>query len=656
MGCKPALSRIEALQGMTRPTNRAEVRSLLGMAQYSSQFIPNFSELTAPLRELNKDSVQWKWGKDQEEVFKKLQTCLTQESVLGYYEVGLPTKLMVDAGPSGLGLILFQSKKKGWQPVVCASRSLTEVEKRYSQLEKEALAIRWGCERCYDYLIGSPKFVVVTDHQPLIPIFNNVNSRPPLRIERWIMYLQQFDFKLVYSPGETNGADYLSRHSLPVTSKDIEKSQKQNEVVKRLVASKIPKAMSLEQVKSATAEDETLSKLKKIITEGEVTNLKRDPDLQKFVHVFSDLSVCDDLVLRGECIVIPEKLQDQILDICHEGHQGLVKCKKLLRSKVWFPGIDKAMKKKTDDCIPCRATAVQRNERNPLQMSPLPNGPWINVSADHCGPFPTGELVLVVIDEYSRFPEVEIVNSTTAKETIRAMEKMFAEHGTPESMKTDNGPPFQSLEFKEFCAEKGFNHHRVTPLWPEGNGQVENFMRNIKKIASIAHCTGKDWRRELFIFLGAYRATPHVVTGISPHRMMTSRDPRTKLPQIPVDTPDLHKTVLKRHEDAKMKQKMYAEQQRNIRPHTLKCGDLVLVKQKKMNKLSTPYDPIPYIVEKVKGSMIVAERSSGKRKSITRNSSEFRKLKTDLSRIKAKEPVEIEVPEEIEDEPIQLRT
>ena len=173
------------------------------------------------------------------------------------------------------------------------------------------------------------------------------------------------------------------------------------------------------------------------------------------------------------------------------------------------------MKKKTDDCIPCRATAVQRNEWNPLQMSPLPSGPWINVSADKCGPFPTGELVLLlaVVDKYSRFPEVEIVNSTTAKETIRAMEKMFAEHGTPESMKTDN---HSSLEFKEFSAEKGFKHHRVTPLWSEGNGHVENFMRNIKKIASIAHCTGKDWRRELFIFLGDYRATPHMVNWRKP--------------------------------------------------------------------------------------------------------------------------------------------
>ena len=122
--------------------------------------------------------------------------------------------------------------------------------------------------------------------------------------------------------------------------------------------------MSLEQVKSATAEDETLSKLEKIITEEEVTNLKRDPDLQKFVHVFSDLSVCDDLVLRGECILIPGKLQDQVLDICYEGHQGLVKCKKLLKSNVGFPGIDKAMKKKTDDCIPCLLQLLQYKETN----------------------------------------------------------------------------------------------------------------------------------------------------------------------------------------------------------------------------------------------------------------------------------------------------
>ena len=93
----------------------------------------------------------------------------------------------------------MQKKPEGWKAVECASRSLTEVEKRYSQIDREALAIRWACERCYLYLIGS-SFVIETDHQPLLPLFNNPHSRPPMRIERWLLYLQQFDFQLKYCP------------------------------------------------------------------------------------------------------------------------------------------------------------------------------------------------------------------------------------------------------------------------------------------------------------------------------------------------------------------------------------------------------------------------------------------------------------------------
>ena len=105
----------------------------------------------------------------------------------------------MDAGPNGLGLILMQKKPEGWKAVECASRSLTEVEKRYLQIDREALAIRWACERCYLYLIGN-SFVIETDHQPLLPLFNNPHSRPPMRIERWLLYLQQFDFQLKYCP------------------------------------------------------------------------------------------------------------------------------------------------------------------------------------------------------------------------------------------------------------------------------------------------------------------------------------------------------------------------------------------------------------------------------------------------------------------------
>ena len=113
-GCKPAPNRLEG-----RPTNVRE--TLLGMAQYSAQLIPHFSDLTAQLRELSKSSSKWCWDSDQENAFVKLKECLSEDSVLDYYEVGLKTKLMVDAGPNGLGLILFQEKPQGWKPVVCFS-------------------------------------------------------------------------------------------------------------------------------------------------------------------------------------------------------------------------------------------------------------------------------------------------------------------------------------------------------------------------------------------------------------------------------------------------------------------------------------------------------------------------------------------------------
>ena len=139
---------------------------------------------------------------------------------------------------------------------------------------------------------------------------------------------------------------------------------------------------------------------------------------------------------------MPTALQDRVLEICHEAHLGIVKSKQLLCSKVWFPGIDKKMEAKISGCIPCQA-AIPRKQRDPLVMTELPALPWQNVAIDFCGPFPTGELVLVVIDERSRYSAIEVVTSTSAKSTILALTKVFAIHGIPEKIKSDNGPPFR---------------------------------------------------------------------------------------------------------------------------------------------------------------------------------------------------------------------
>ncbi len=161
------------------------------------------------------------------------------------------------------------------------------------------------------------------------------------------------------------------------------------------------------------------------------------------------------LVLCGQRVLIPTSLQQRAVEIAHEGHQGMVKTKKLLQEKVWFPGIEEMARTLIQNCIVCQANGPEIRPQ-PLTMTPLPPKPWHTVI---CGPFPTGEYLLVVIDAYSRFPEVEIVHSTAGKGTIQ---KLNRTHDVPKVLKSDNGPPFFGLEFKAFVR---ITHQKITPLW-----------------------------------------------------------------------------------------------------------------------------------------------------------------------------------------------
>ena len=114
-------------------------------------------------------------------------------------------------------------------------------------------------------------------------------------------------------------------------------------------------------------------------------------------------------------------------------------------------------------------------------MTALPSGPWKLLAMDFLGPFPSGDYLLVVIDEYSRFPEVEIVKSTSAKSVITRLDAIFARQGIPNELKTDNCPPFNGVELSNFAKYLRFHHRKVQPLWPRANGEAERFMPNLEK-------------------------------------------------------------------------------------------------------------------------------------------------------------------------------
>ena len=148
-------------------------------------------------------------------------------------------------------------------------------------------------------------------------------------------------------------------------------------------------------------------------------------------------------------------------------------------------------------CLSCQAN-TPFHSREPLQMTELPDGPWEKVSVDFAGPLPNNDMALVFWDQYSRYPVVEfVISSTSADASIPQFERTFNTYGIPKEVKSDNGPPFNGTKFVEFAAEQGFKHRKVTPGWAEANGDVERFMQTLKKSAKAAKLEGKAIRQEV---------------------------------------------------------------------------------------------------------------------------------------------------------------
>ena len=177
-------------------------------------------------------------------------------------------------------------------------------------------------------------------------------------------------------------------------------------------------------------------------------------------------------------LLIPRKLRERVLDLAHEGHQGLVKAKQRLRTKVWWAGIDKQVENRCKTCHGCQLVGLP-TPPEPLRHTEFPSQPWIDLAADLMGPLPSGEYVLVVVDYYSRYFEVDILTFVTSTKVIESFEKIFCTHGLPQSLKTDNSTQFVSDEFERFLKTNDIEHRTSTPLWPQANGEAERQNRSL---------------------------------------------------------------------------------------------------------------------------------------------------------------------------------
>ena len=435
------------------------------------------------------------------------------------------------------------------------------------------------------------------------------------------MELQQYWFTVEYRPGASNPADYASRH--PIGDPEVQNYESEfEEHVSFVTKNAVPKAITLPEIESATAKDPTLQAVMSAVKSG--CWYKAPPnvllsELSRYEHVKEQLTCTDTVLLKSDRLVVPSALQERIVDIAHDGHLGIVKTKALLREKVWFPCMDKMVETKVKACLPCQiVTPVYTRE--PLQMSVLPDNPFDEVSIDFA--YVDGENLLILIDDYSRFPFVP-VSSTSACSVIPKLDKLFATFGTPHVVKSDNGPLFNGDEFAKFPGALGFKHRKVTPLWPRANGEVERFVKALKKCIKAAKAEGKNWRKELQAFLRNYRITPQATTDITPATLLLKRAVHNKLPQV--NNADPVAEIVRKHDSSKkLKIKAHADSKCYVKPCDVNLREGVLVKRPfTASKSATAHDPIQVTVMRKKGSMITAQ---GDGRTITRNSSFFKKL------------------------------
>ena len=256
--------KVGAVKAMAEPRNISEVRRFLGMTNHLGKFLPHLAEKTRPLRDLLRKSNMWAWGPQQQQAFEQIKTELTTPPGLALYDPNADTLVSADSSSYGMGAVLLQRRNEtDWKPVAYASRALSNTEQRYAQIEKEALATTWACERFSEFLIGKD-FHIETDHKPLVPLLGSksLDELPP-RIQRLRMRLMRFSYTISHVPGKDIAtADVLSRAPIENTADGLQEEEV-NLYVDTVMASLPATDKRLKEIETHQDKDTLLHTLKR---------------------------------------------------------------------------------------------------------------------------------------------------------------------------------------------------------------------------------------------------------------------------------------------------------------------------------------------------------------------------------------------------------
>lgn len=487
----PAKERAKAMKEYPKPDDPKRLQRFVKSAAYFRGLIKNFAKYEQGLMACVKD---WNWTPEVDSLFEELKQKLVELPSVVPYKQGNPLELHCDASQSIVGAILVQVLPDGQRaPVWYYSSQLTAVEKGYSTYHREFTAVYKAVQKFHSMLHGK-KFVVFTDHEPLVPILRRPDrgfSQMKLRWAARCLTLMDYDFHTEWVKGENNVfPDAFSRINAHVAAMKV----------------------SFNNIKEAQEWD------------GDVKRIRLDLKLPFFEK--------DGVLYRygkkkEEQLVLPSSLRKAALEDAHRSHAGIKKMIGALYQWCWWPSLREDTDRYYVGCHACQFR--MRRKMLPTASEHIQRGgPWEMLIFDFCGPFPNGQSVVAALDPFTGFLSLKVVKHQTAEVFVNFTKDLYRMYGAWKTSLYDNGAAFVADATKRAMEELGIGSKHSSAWNPQGHGPVERTFRSMRENLRVAAqdptLSQRSFKDKVAEFASHHNSTIYTTTGFAPFKMFFGRD------------------------------------------------------------------------------------------------------------------------------------
>jgi len=510
-GVEPCQKKVNAILQLASPTNKQELQSFFGTVNFMSTFIPNLSKKTHLMRGLLKKDVHFVWTSDMQQEFETIKQVIANAVSLTHFDPNKPAVIETDASLKGLGAVLIQDGR----PVRFLSKSLTQTEMEYSNIERELLAVLFACEKLHVYVFGRTIYVN-TDHKPLESIFQKPISLAPPRLQRMLLRLRMYNLEVKYvGASSVLLADTLSRLVKPGSDPSVPDLDVSITQVLKI------RPTHLESLQEETKSDPVLSQLADYIISGWPGSMNELPEPIRPYWCFRDeLAILDRLIMKGSRVVVPSALRSETLGRLHDGHQGLTATLQRARRTVYWPKLQDDISQMLLQCTECQQHGKKKPSTSEKQISVTRPMEVLGLDLMDF----RGQHALVAVDFFSGYISVDYIQSETSDAVIACLNSDFRKLGLAETIISDNGPCFKSEKFNKFCNRLEIKHITSSPHYHQSNGRTERAIQTVKQV--LKKCKTEV---EVTLALLAYHDTPVSNDLPSPAELFFNRRINTRL-------------------------------------------------------------------------------------------------------------------------------